>query len=208
MSDETVLSQPPDAGAVTEQAAPQGEVQPEVTPTPATEASEQAPTEGEVGKAEKPSVEFQPFTLPEGMELDAGLLEKATNAFKQAGISQEHAQQLIDLYAGQVALVEEKRAAQIAEWADMTKKDAELGGAEYDAKVSVARKAVRQFGSPELMALFDESGVGNHPELVRFAYRVGKALGEAPFVQPGTAAGPSEQDVLASLYPTMFPKND
>ena len=70
----------------------------------------------------------------------------------------------------------------------------------------MARKAVEQFGTPELRTLLDESGLGSHPEVVRFFYRAGKAIGDDNFVAAGRTAPPggsSEQKHAATLYPNQ-----
>jgi hypothetical protein len=55
--------------------------------------------------------------------------------------------------------------------------------------LSVAKKALDAFGSPELRVLLEQSGLGNNPEVIRFMFRAGKAISEDSFVGRSTGAG-------------------
>ena len=39
--------------------------------------------------------------------------------------------------------------------------------ASYDAKMDQAQRAFKQFSTPELDKLIDETGLGNHPEFIK-----------------------------------------
>ena len=71
--------------------------------------------------------------------------------------------------------------------------------------MATARRAIERFGTPALRQLLNETGLGNHPEMVRLAVRVGRALAEDSVA--GARAAPqatqSEDAVLAVLYPSM-----
>ncbi|MEC7472463.1 MAG: hypothetical protein VX946_03765 [Pseudomonadota bacterium] len=47
-------------------------------------------------------------------------------------------------------------------------------------------KAIEKFGSPELRQVLNDSGLGNHPELVKFCHRIGKAISDDSLVLGGT----------------------
>jgi hypothetical protein len=71
----------------------------------------------------------------------------------------------------------------------------------------VAKKALDAFGTAELRSLLNESGLGNHPEVIRFMFRAGKAISEDSMVtgNKGEArpAGPrSFNDLADALYST------
>jgi hypothetical protein len=97
--------------------------------------------------------------------------------------------------------------ARVAEWEGLTKSDKEFGGAKFDENMVMAKTALKQFGSPELVKLLNDSGLGNHPELVRVFVRAGKAISEDTFVTGGqSAAGKaqprSQGDYASALYPS------
>lgn len=160
----------------------------------------------EAAKTPAPEVpDTYELTMPEGVELDAALLEKATPLFKELKLSGEQAQKLSDLYADKLA---EGRKAQLDAWNGLldgwrsaAKSDPEIGGTKFAENVGAAKTALDRFGTPELKKALDEYGMGNHPELIRFCCRVGKALGEDRLVDGKPGGG--SVDPAKVLYPGM-----
>jgi len=64
----------------------------------------------------------------------------------------------------------------------------------------VAKKALDSFGTPELRTLLNESGIGNHPELIRFMVRAGKAISSDTFVAGERGAAGARRDLASNLY--------
>jgi hypothetical protein len=64
---------------------------------------------------------------------------------------------------------------------------------------------VTGFGTPELRTLLNESGLGNHPEVIRMMYRAGKAISEDRFVAPSAGGPTGSKDFAKSLYPNQQP---
>lgn len=166
---------------------------PESLLSPAPEApEEQAP------------VAYEPFELPQGVEVDAAALEEAHQLFAEARLSQPQAQKLVDLYAGkmnelvqrQISAAEGRQKA----WVTEVKSDPELGGRRFEAARAAAQKALNRFGTPELRRTLDELGVSNSPQLFRFFVRVGQAVSEDSWV--GARAGASGPSAAETLYPT------
>ena len=149
------------------------------------------------------------FKSPEGVEYDANVLSAYGNVAKELNMTQEAAQKMLDKLApvlrdNQVSQIEATKA----EWVNSSKADKEFGGESLDANLAVAKKALDTYGSPELLALLNESGLGNHPEIIRVLYRAGKAISEDRFVggkaTAGKASGPRGFNELASvLYPNQ-----
>ena len=48
-------------------------------------------------------------------------------------------------------------------------------------------------------------GLGNHPEVIRLFYRIGKAIGDSDIVIGDAKA--SDENALQRMYPTMFNQN-
>ena len=65
-----------------------------------------------------------------------------------------------------------------AEWEKQARNDKEFGGTALQQNLATAKKAFDAYGNPELKTLLNESALGNHPEVLRFFYRVGKAMSE------------------------------
>jgi hypothetical protein len=108
---------------------------------------------------------------------------------KEKNLSQEETQKLVDMGTRAVQRTENMYREQITaaqtQWADASKTDKEFGGDALHESVAVARKALDTFGTPELSSMLHESGLGNHPEVIRLLYRMGKAVSEDRLV-PGT----------------------
>lgn len=149
------------------------------------------------------------FTMPEGVALDEKLAAALSPALKDAGLTQGQAQKLATAFAEQRKAEAEAAASEWANiqtgWVDTAKKDKEIGGTSWDASVKTAQGALAKFGTPELRTFLAESGGGNHPEVIRFMARVGKAVSED---RPDAGDGGSGKAVEAAhvLFPSDKPK--
>lgn len=145
----------------------------------------------------QPAIEVK---LPEGVEADPALLEAVKSAAKDG----ESAQALVDkFFEVQKAADERARAAwetQQRQWVEQLRAAPDIGGERWSESLQHAARAMQQFGSPELRKLLDDTGLGNHPELVKCFIAVGKALAEDTVAGTAAAAAPSREQGLRSLY--------
>jgi len=88
-------------------------------------------------------------------------------------------------------------------WTEQARADKEFGGAQLKDNLVIANKALGQFGTPELVSLLKETGLGNHPEIVRAFYRAGKAISEDTFVKGSMTSPQSNRDYASHLYPNQ-----
>ena len=125
---------------------------------------------------------YEKFSLPEGYEYDEKLAGDFGGVAKELGLSQDKAQKLVDHYiqlTQKAIQVHNERSAQISEeWKTSAETDKEYGGAKFAENMAVAKKALESFGTPELTKHLNESGLGNHPEIIRFCWKVGKLLSD------------------------------
>jgi hypothetical protein len=151
---------------------------------------EAAAGEAEAGEAsgEATVPEKYELAMPEGFVVNADALAEAEGIFRELGLTNDAANKLVPaavrlvedtlakVHAATAQLDAERRKA----WADEVMADPELGGSEENhAKVkAIAAKAIDAFAGEEFRQMVNESGLGNHPALVRAFYRVGKAIGE------------------------------
>lgn len=157
-----------------------------------TEADQEAPA----GAPEK--YEFVP---PEGGKFDTQVIEQFSSVAKELNLPQEAAQKMLDkvgpvLAARQAEQIEAARN----EWAESAKSDKEFGGEHLQENLSVAKKALDTFGSPALRALLNDSGLGNHPEVIRMMVKAGKSISEDKVITGGTGTAAPARDAR-SLYP-------
>lgn len=160
---------------------------------PAAEAAK--PAEGEKPAEEAAKSEGAPekyvFTAPEGKEYDSAVLDSFSNAAKTANLTQDAAQKLLESMAPTLATRQQEQVDVIrAGWLEATKTDKEFGGDGLKENLAIAKKAVETYSTPELRKLLDDTGLGNHAEVIRLFFKVGKTLKEDSFV-PGSPAGGS-----------------
>lgn len=158
---------------------------------------------------EKVVPEKYEIKLGDGLELDQATLDLFTPIFKELGIDNDGAQKLAEAYAPVLQAAEEKAKKRGLEdfeeikkgWKAETLKEL---GADADKKMSVCAKVINTYGSNKLREVFDQTGLGNHPEVVRFMLKAGENLKEDDLVDPvNLRPGQTQQDVLNKLYPTM-----
>ncbi len=168
---------------------------------PAPAAAEEAKAPAEAPKAP----EAYEFKAPEGRVFDSEVMASYSQVAKELNLSQESAQRLLDavgpkMAERQMAMIEATRNG----WADNSKSDREFGGEKLSENLGVAKKALDAFGTAELRTLLNETGLGNHPELIRFMFRAGKAISEDRMVTGAATqakAGPrSFADLAEALY--------
>ncbi|MHC8403596.1 hypothetical protein [Pseudomonas sp. TMB3-21] len=144
------------------------------------------------------------FKAPEGYVPDAQLLAGFESLAKELNLPQDAAQKLMEFDAKRLASSQDAAAAdqkaQVEAWIGELKQDKDFGGANFDASVKVAQKAMADFGTPELRQMLDASGLGSHPEVVRFFHRVGKGLGEGS-IHKTTTEQPAERSLAERMYP-------
>ena len=150
--------------------------------------------------------------VPEGMTLNSDLLEAVTPVFKDLGITQDAAQKLIDAYAPVIAKQAQAQhdAAmqnfdkQIESWGEETKK---MLGPDHMKQMAPASKLINAFAgaeAPALRQLLTDTGLGNHPLMVKFMIAAGKAISADKFVEGGNNSQDDSVDaVKGRFYPSM-----
>lgn len=167
-----------------------------------SQQAEGAKTEGGQQQQEKKpegAPEKYEFKAPEGVTFDPAVIGAFSEVAKELNLPQDQAQKVLDKMAPVIAArqVEQLQAARI-EWAEAAKVDKEFGGEKLAENLAVAKKALNAFGTPELRMLLEESGLGNHPEVIRVFYRAGKVISEDRFV--AGSAGKSNPGDARRLY--------
>lgn len=155
------------------------------------QAQGEASTGEETGDQESSKVpEKYEFKSPEGQEFDTEVIGAFSEVAKELGLSQDDAQKVVDKMAAKLAERQQGTIESIHnEWVESAKVDKEFGGDKLNENLATAKKALDQFGTPELRTLLNESGLGNNPEVIRFMYRAGKAISEDGYVGASQGAG-------------------
>ena len=162
-------------------------------------------TTGEQEKKPEGAPESYEFKAPEGVQFDDTVIGAFSEVAKDLNLPQDQAQKVLDKMAPVIAArqLEQFQVARV-DWAEAAKADKEFGGENLAENLGMAKKALDTFATPELRALLEESGLGNHPEVIRMFYRTGKAISEDRFVG-GKQGQRATQTVAQRMYPNMNP---
>ncbi len=176
--------------------------------------------EGDKPEGDKPEgapEAYADFQFPEGINPDTQLLEKFGPMAKELGLSQEAAQEVLNLHtealtkatspehiADAVLNAQESiTQARSDEWAKALKADTEIGGANLDATQKMANQAIVRFGDKALIADLKEHGFLTNPGLLRMLNKVGAAIAEDSMGNKDNVHGDgkTEKTQAEEMYP-------
>lgn len=193
----------------------------EYTPDETKTAEENAALKAEHDKskpapAEPKTPAFEPvdlskIKLPEGFSIPEETGKELTTILNDQSLSRsELTQKLIDLQAKSVTDLTKSLSEKGKEdwdkvqegWREQCQKDPDIGG----EKLKVAEAAMGQlldtYGTRELRAVFDLTGAGNHPEMVKFLTKIAAKLNEPAAPAPATP-GSTPKDAAKIMFPSM-----
>lgn len=187
---------------------PAQEPTPQTDPAPQTDPTQPAKDpEPQQAKEPKPQAPAAPeayeFAMPEGFTVDEAAVEAVTPILKELNCSQETAQKLVDLHFAQIRAMQEAqekaKAETLAQWAKEIRADKDIGGPNVLQNLLPGARLIDRFGSPDLKALLQESGLDRHPAVVRFLVTVGKEFAEDRWADGGKhgPAGDMTPDAVA-----------
>lgn len=131
--------------------------------------------------------------FPEGAQIDGAKVQAFQGLVKKLGLKSDQAQALADFYVAAGPYSHEIRDQQAQKWAQAVKSDRELGGQNFERTVRLSRLAMAKYGDAEVRKLLDETGLGNHPALIRLMVRAGQPLQEDSIGSTGSAPPSSNQ---------------
>ena len=150
--------------------------------------------------------------LPEGSALAPDLVEQTIAFAKEHKISPEAAQKILETRDADskdfAASMQETFNTKVERWAQDARKDPEIAGKDgsaFDATVATAMRARDKFATPAMIKLLNETGFGNHPEVIKLFSRIGAAMKEDKFVPGGAPTPPPTKDVAELFYPSKQP---
>lgn len=197
-SQSTAATEP--ANTTTETAQPAS-----VTDTKDGEATTTTPVEPDAKAEDKPAgaPEKYEFKLPDGFQ-KTELLSELEVVAKDANLPQEQAQKFVDLgmKMQQEFISKQQEAVKKLneDWIASTKSDKEIGGDKLEQNMAVAKKGLEAVATPELKDLLVQTGLGNHPEIIKAFFKVGQKIRDDQHV---TANSPGVKESAAKvLYPS------
>lgn len=155
------------------------------------------------------------------IDLDPVLVEAATPLLKEAGLSNEAANKLLPLIPQvqeQMLKQQNDEFAKVrADWAKQAQADPEIGGKNWAETQLLAAKALDHFGARsekddkgaetnDFRKLLNESGLGNHPVMLKMFRNIGSAVSEDPTFVRNTNETESRLSREQKNYPEDQPK--
>lgn len=155
---------------------------------------------------------YEAFTVPEGIKLEGKTLEGFQALAKELNLPQAAAQKLVDFQATNIKAEREQNLTDFKEmqkqWAADTRKEL---GANADKELGFAANARDKFAPKDspLNKVLNDSGLANHPEVVKMFIAIGKAISEDKFTEgkdtgKGDGTGDASGKTLAQrVYPNQ-----
>ncbi len=165
---------------------------------PDLNASSESETSAQTPQIQDP---YAALVLPENSSLTAQMFDELKQHAAAIKLPLQSAQKWVELEDKRLQQQAQEQAqtkrAQEQAWAQETQA---MYGAAWQEEVSRAVRAADVFGGPELRQLLEETGLGNHPAIVRTFAAVGKRIAED--VSVGGTAGdvPSDKTFTQALY--------
>lgn len=172
-----------------------------------------APVEGEQAKpADAPAApEAYEFKMPEGEELDEAAAPMVQELFKELGLPQDKAQEVLNKLLEidkarqpspeQIQQHYEQQAAALnQQWADEVRKLPDLGGDKFNQTLETCSKVMVKFATPELRNFLTYSALGSNPEFVKFVHAIGSAMSSDTMEHGGTATK-GQRSIEDRLWP-------
>jgi hypothetical protein len=147
----------------------------------------------------------------EGLTLDPEMVTAADPVLRELGLSNEAANKLLPVAKQMVERTQNEimrqlqdgMAAQKKEWLDAFAGDAEIGAARRQETEQLAAKALDALGYAQghpFRTALNETGFGNHPDMIRAFRRMGELIGEdGSFARADVA--PASKPAWERLYP-------
>ena len=151
----------------------------------------------------------EPYTLKmsddEGLPLLKQQLESFTGTCRELGLSKSQAEQVLAWQKDRLreAETETQRNTEMImrEWNTEIRNDSEFGGIRYTRTIADARAALATFDPDgSLRQLLKDTYGEYHPDVIRFAARVGRAISEHKFVEGNAGPEPKQTPLAERFY--------
>jgi len=200
---EQVVEQP----TATETVATEPEVKEEVATEPVAEPakedleSNKTPKEGSdaVEKPSEPEVvkDDDKFEFPEGVKVNDEKVKSFIAIAKELKLTKEQAQKLVDMDTKNIVEADKAFTAMKEGWKQDTLKEL---GENAEQKLGEASLAFKQFGDDEFVKLMKDTGLENHPAVVRVFRNIGSKIATDKTVSATSNGVKSSKTMQEILY--------
>lgn len=145
------------------------------------------------------------FKFAEGAPPAADELKGEMEAWaKEHKLAPEAAQKAADFAAKYAESMAEKLTTEMAtmrtDWAAQARADKDYGGDNFDANMAAANAALQRFGNLELIKVLKDTGLGNHPEMIRLFHNIHKTISQDSVAAAITASASAEKTQAQRMY--------
>jgi hypothetical protein len=151
------------------------------------------------------------FKMPEGVELDENALPMVQDLFKELGLPQDKAQdvltKLLEIDQArqpspeQIQQQYEEQAADLNKtWGEECRKLEGLGGENFNKSLETCSQVMVKFASPELRNFLTYSALGSNPEFFKFVHAIGSAMSQDT-MEHGGAVSKGQRSIEQRLWP-------
>lgn len=177
------------------------------TETEAAKPEEKSETKTETKTEGAP----EKYEFKDADKFDSKVLEAFSVSAKEANLTQDAAQKLLEKMAPELAARHQEQVDSIyKQWVDESTSDKEFGGEKLKENLGIAKRGLDSLDpipqgqkTTPLRTFLEESKLGNHREIIRLLFRAGKLNSEDTFVGGQHSTTQSPETVL---YPTMVKK--
>lgn len=168
---------------------------------------EKAESDKDAQKSDEPG-EYEEFKVPEGIELDKEAMEAFIPIAKELKLSQEDAQKIVDIHNKVIQDSQAQFTKAVEDmqdgWLSASLKDPEIGGDKFDGVVETVQNFFKGYNDPELNELLNQTGIVNHPSVLKFLHNVATASKEDNLSGGGNNV-PAKEELSAAktLFPNM-----
>ena len=137
------------------------------------------------------------FQLPEGIKVDEKKMSSFKSLAKEMGLTKEQAQKLVDMDAQNIQNADKAFKDMQAGWKAEAIKQL---GENAEQKLGEAAAAYKQFGDDEFVKLLKDTGLENHPAVVRVFRNIGSKISTDKTISATSGGVKSTMTFEEALY--------
>lgn len=148
------------------------------------------------------------ITVPEGFELQPEMATEFLEILNGDQSPKDRVNALIGLHAKVLSEAQEADSKAWDEmqtkWKDEAKADPDIGGAKLQPTLTNIGKLIDEFGNDDLRSVFNLTGAGNNPHMIKFLSKIADTLTEGKFFKAGSPGAQDDPNAAAArLFPSM-----
>lgn len=124
------------------------------------------------------------------VQLDENRTKWASQLFHKAGLNNKQANAILNEYV-KLEMEQLQQGDKSEEWTEALKKEF---GDKFEENTALAARAAKMFGDAETLKWLNESGLGNHPSLVKMFANIGNLLKEDKAFADGASSSGFQDD--------------